>query len=514
MKRFTFLYILMLIASGCHIDPKDPRPNIVLIMGDDIGFSDLGCYGGEIQTPNLDKLAAEGIRFSDFYNMSKCETTRSVLLTGLYQGNIKSVNIASLLGDAGYNTIQCGKEHFQKWVPEQCYAKHAFQKSLVFWTINEFFIPPDGELANPYELNGVEISYNQLENEIDPLYKTDVLTDYALKFLREAIGDDKPFFLYMPYNSAHYPLQARPEDIARFRGSYKAGWDKLRQERYERMTGSGILNPENELSPPTSNVNKFRGHPKGDDEIREKIPLYRPWESLSEEEKDELDLEMSVFAAMVYRLDLNVGRIVSFLEENHEIDNTLIIYLSDNGSCPYDSNVDFDHQPGPGNSYRTLCAAWANLGNTPFKFFKQFGHEGGAHTHLIANWPEKILNKGSIVHTPGHVVDLYPTLLEVAGVPYPEQFNEQSTLTLHGRSLHPVFIGQEMGNPEYIVSGFGERFRMFRNGKYKIVKKNNEAWELYDLYEDRTELNDLASTQPEKVKELESAYWQWQNELP
>ncbi len=511
MKRFFRLIVIPLsCVLGCQVDDVDTRPNIVLIMGDDIGFSDIGCYGGEIQTPNLDKLASEGIRFSDFYNMAKCETTRSVLLTGLYRGNEKAVNIASLLGEAGYSTIQCGKEHFQSWVPEECYAKVAFQSSLVFWKINEFFIPPDGKPANSYELNGVEISHELLENKIDPFYKTDVLTDYSIKFLTEAIKEDKPFFLYMPYNSAHYPLQARPEDIARFRGVYKAGWDKLRMERYERMTASGILDPKFMLSEPTANINKFRGHPKGDDEIREKIPLYRPWESLTEKEMDDLDLEMSVFAAMVYRLDLNVGRIVNFLKENGEFDNTLIIYLSDNGSCPYDSNVDFEYPPGPADSYRTLCAAWANLGNTPFKYFKQFGHEGGAHTHFIAHWPENIKNPGTIVHTPGHVVDLYPTLLEVAGLSYPEQFNDHSTLPLHGRSLLPSINGKAQDEPAYLVSGFQERFRMFRQGDFKIVKKNNEAWELYDLQEDRTELNDLASTRPEKVKDMESAYIQWQ----
>lgn len=514
IRNLCILFFLLMVFPGCHKNPDDTRPNIVLIMGDDIGFSDIGCYGGEIKTPNLDKLASEGLRFREFYNMAKCEPSRSALLTGMYHGNEKAVNVASLLGDAGYATIQCGKEHFQNWVPDRCYAKNTFRQSLTFWAINQFFIPPDGKLTNPYVLNGKEVNVEELENEIEPFYKTDVLTDYAIRFLEEAILKDDPFFLYMPYNSAHYPLQARPEDIAIFRNTYRSGWDNLRQKRYERMIEMGILDAKYKLSPPSSNINKYRGHPPGDDDIREKIPLYRPWDSLTEQEKDDLDLEMAVYAAMVFRLDLNIGRIVNFLKDNDKLDNTLIMYLSDNGSCPYDSNRDFIYPPGSAESYRTLCAAWANLGNTPFRYFKQFGHEGGCHTHFIVYWPEKIRNIGGITDVPGHIVDLFPTLLDAAGIQYPESYDNLPTLPLAGRSLLPAFTGDLTRDFDFMVSGFTDRFRMYRKGDYKLVRLNDEEWELYNMEEDMTELNDLAEENPEKVRDLVDEYETWKENLP
>jgi arylsulfatase len=514
IKVFFFFFIAILI-SGCNgTEPDKKPPNIVLIMGDDIGFSDLGSYGGEIMTPHLDRLAAEGIRFTQFYNMAKCEPTRSVMLTGHYKGDDRSLSVANLLNKANYTTIMCGKEHFQQWVPKSAYAVNNFDHTFTFWKISEFFVPPGGEMANPFILNGRELSVDEVENEIEPLYKTDVLTDYALKFLDTALIRDNPFFLYLPYNNAHYPLQAREEDIAKFRGKYLKGWDMIRQERYDKMIELGILDRKYPMSLPEGNINRFRGHPKGDEEIREKIPLYRPWESLTEEEKDDLDLEMSVFAAMVHRLDINVGRIIAYLKANDLYDNTLIMYLSDNGSCPYDSNRDFDHPPGGADGYRTLCAAWANAGNTPFRYYKQFGHEGGSHTHFIASWPRKIEDKGGITDQPGHVVDLLPTLIDIAGIAYPDQVSGKASLPPDGRSLLPVFLGQTREEPEYFMSGHTERFRMYREGDWKIVRANQEDWELYNMNDDRTEVDNLADKQPEKVQELVSNYEKRRSEWP
>jgi len=516
INRNHLLLIIILFTSiiflGCQ-STNDQKPNIVLIMGDDIGFSDLGCYGSEILTPNLDKLAKEGIRFSQFYNMAKCEPTRSVMLTGHYHGGERSMSLGGLLQKANYTTIMCGKEHFQEWVPQTAYAQHNFDHSFTFWKISEFFVPPSGKMANPFILNGLELSVKEVEHQIDPLYKTDVLTDYALKFLDTALTGKKPFFLYMPYNNAHYPLQARPEDIEKFKSKYLKGWDIIRKERYKKMIEIGILDSKYALSPPEGNINKFRGHPKGDEEIRDKIPLYRPWNSLSNQEKEDLDLEMAVFAAMVHRLDYNIGRIISYLDEKGIRDNTLIIYLSDNGSCPYDSNRDFIHPPGGPEGYRTLGAAWANVGNTPFRYFKQFGHAGGANTHFIANWPSRILNAGSITHQPGHVVDIVPTFLDIAGTSYPGQHEGQSTLALDGQSLLPVFFGQEREQPVYFMSGHTERFRMYREGDWKIVRVNDEEWELYNMEKDRTELNNRAKDNQVIVEQLLSNYQKWKSEL-
>lgn len=514
IRVLLFSYIIILITGCDDTEPEEQLPNIVLIMGDDIGFSDLGCYGGEIMTPHLDKLAGEGIRFTQFYNMAKCEPTRSVMLTGHYKGDDRSLSVAHLLNRANYTTIMCGKEHFQQWVPESAYANNNFDHTFTFWKISEFFVPPGGKMANPFILNGRELSVDEVENEIEPLYKTDVLTDYALKFLDTALTRDKPFFLYLPFNNAHYPLQGRQEDIAKFRGKYLVGWDTIRQKRYDKMIELGILDPKFLMSPPEGNINKFRGHPKGDEEIREKIPLYRPWNSLTTREKEDLDLEMAVFAAMVHRLDINVGRIIEYLKVNDLYDNTLIMYLSDNGSCPYDSNRDFIHPPGGSESYRTLGAAWANAGNTPFRYFKQYGHEGGSHTHFIASWPRKITDKGSITDHPGHVVDILPTLIEVAGITYPDHVSAKATLPPDGRSLLPIFLSQTREEPEYFISGHTDRFRMYREGDWKIVRANHDDWELYNMKDDRTEVNNLADKHPQKIQELVSKYEKRKSEWP
>lgn len=510
LKTYAFIVVVGLILINCnYLQPTEnevqQQPNIILIMGDDIGYSDLGCYGSEIQTPNLDRLAENGARFRTFYNLAKCNPTRSSLLTGHYQGDQRSLNMASLLNDNGYYTIHVGKEHFDDWVPDHCYAKNVFNQSFYFWAINEFHIPPGYNFQNPFMLNGRQLGVNGITVNKKPFFKTDVLTDYALNFVDSALHEGKPFFLYLPYHVAHYPLQARPEDISKYRGKYKIGWDTIRKRRYEKMLASGLLTGKYKLSRPTDNINKFRGHPRGDEDIRKNIPLYRPWESLNEQEKDDLDLEMAVFAAMIDRMDQNIGRLVQKLQTEGIFENTMIMYLSDNGSCPYDSNRDFEVPPGPANSYRTLSAAWANVGNTPFKYFKQFGHEGGARTHFIVHWPDKI-NEGFITGQPGHLVDIFPSVLDITGIEYPEIYHGTTTIPLHGASLLPILEGKTREGPEFFISGFTDRFRMFRSGKWKIVKANNEEWELYNMETDPTETNNLAREHPAKLQEMMQFY--------
>jgi len=489
------------------------KPNIILILGDDIGYSDIGPYGSEIKTPNLDRLADEGMRFSNFYNMSKCEPSRSTLFSGLYEGGKNAVNFAQVLKNAGYYVIHSGKEHWMKWAPQHVMAANVFDKSLTFWAMNEFFVPPSGKFAKPFVLNGDTLDgINGIYHEKEPFYKTDALTDNALQWMDEPVKKGQPFFLFLGYGAAHYPLQARPEDIAKYRGTYKKGWDKIREERLQRLKNMGLMAETTQLSPPSSNINKFRGHPKGDEERRAKIPLYRPWNTLSEKEQDELDLEMSVFAAMVDRMDQNIGRVLNYLDEKGIADNTIVIYLSDNGSCPYDSNRDFDYPPGVAEGFRTLCAAWANAGNTPFKYFKQYGHEGGAHTHFILRWPEKV-KAGTITQQTGHIIDIAPTLLEAANTPYPEKLGNIKPQPLEGSSLMPILMGKERKEPDFYISGWTDRFRMFRQHDWKIVKLNGEDWQLYNLQKDPTEINNLADSMPEKVKEMEQAYEQKQKEL-
>ena len=488
------------------------KPNIILILGDDIGYSDIGPFGSEIKTPNLDRLAGEGIRFSNFYNMSKCEPSRSTLFTGVYEGGKNSVNFAQILKNSGYYTIHSGKEHWMNRAPEHVFAKNVFDQSLTFKAMSEFFIPPSGDFVNPFILNGDTVQPNQIYHEKKPFYKTDVLTDNALQWMGKPVESNQPFFLFLGYGAAHYPLQARPEDIAKYRGTYKKGWDKIREERLERLKKMKLITDSTQISPPTSNINNYRGHPEGDEERRAKIPLYRPWNTLEEKEQDELDLEMAVFAAMVDRMDQNIGRILNYLDEKGIADNTIVIYLSDNGSCPYDSNRDFDFPPGVAEGFRTLCAAWANAGNTPFKYFKQYGHEGGAHTHFILRWPNKV-NPGTITHQTGHIVDIAPTLLQAANATYPKTMGNLYPQALDGSSLMPVLLGGERKEPGFYLSGWTDQFRMFRQHEWKIVKLNGDDWELYNLKEDPTEIHNLAEVHPDKLKDMVQAYQKKQEEL-
>jgi len=508
-----FLYTLWMPKQKVSATGVAPKPNIILILGDDIGYSDIGPFGSEIKTPSLDRLAEEGIRFSNFYNMSKCEPSRSSLFTGLYEGGKNSVNFAQILKNEGYYVIHSGKEHWMKWAPQHVFAKNVFDQSLTFEAMSEFFEPPSGKFARPFILNGDTVTnIEQIYFEKKPFFKTDALTDNALRWMEEPVKKGQPFFLFLGYGAAHYPLQARPEDITKYRGTYLKGWDKIREERMERLKSSGLIPAAAQLSPPSANINKFRGHPKDNEKIREKIPLYRPWESLDEAEKDKLDLEMAVYAAMIDRMDQNIGRVMEYLDKKEIAGNTIVIYLSDNGSCPYDSNRDFDFPPGVAEGFRSLSAAWANAGNTPFRFFKQYGHEGGTHTHFILRWPGKV-NPGAITHQTGHITDIAPTLLNAAGIDYPSQLGEIHPQPLQGSSLLPILEGKKRPEPEFYISGWTDKFRMFRQGNWKIVKLNDENWELYNLDDDPTEMNNLAVSMPEKVQQLADAYQQKSREL-
>lgn len=485
-----------LLASDNAI-PK--RPNIILIMADDMGYSDIGCYGSEIETPNIDKLAYEGMRFSTFYNMAKCNPSRSSLLTGLYKGGNGAVHIAQLTKEAGYFNIMSGKEHFDEWVPDYCKAENVFDHSFYFWATTEYFLPPSGQFERPFYLEGEELKANEIKHLRSPMYKTDFITDYALDWLDEASNKDKPFFLYLPYHVAHYPLQAREEDINKYKGKYKIGWDSLRIQRFRKIKELGILPPNIKLSPPEGNQNKFRGP------LIPSYTDYYPWDNLSELQKDSLDLEMAVYAAMIDRMDQNIGRILDKLDKTGEIDNTLILFLIDNGACPFYANKIKDVQPGPYNSYWSLRSSWANLCNTPFRQYKQAGHNGGCNTPFIAFWPG-VIQQNTICTQPGHVIDIAPTLIEILNINYPDSVSIYPTLSLNGSSLLPLFKGQNREEPSYYLSGFTDKFRMFRQGDYKIVRMNGEEWELYNLKDDPTELKNLANKFPERVNELSRNY--------
>jgi arylsulfatase len=486
---------------------KDP-PNIVLIMGDDIGYSDLGCYGSQIETPHIDRLAREGLRFTQFYNMAKCQTTRATLLSGLMlpRDHAKRAQpLPALLQQAGYYTAASGKEHFPGWVPSRFDFPEAFDDSFAFTGSTEFFVPPTGKLGQTFRLNGQDITPDDMELSQRPFYKTDAITDYGLHFLDNAEKTDKPFFLYLPYHAAHYPLQAREKDIAKYKGQFDEGWDALRKERFARQKELGVIPPHTKLSPPSDNIYPHRGG--------KQYAKYTPWDQTPESQREALSREMAVYAAMIDRLDQNIGRVLERVEAMGEADNTLVLFLIDNGACPFDNgsrNWVTDGPIGSANSFEYQHPEWACAANTPFRYFKQYGHEGGSHTPFIAHWPGRV--QQGITDQLGHVADIMPTLLELTGQPYPKQFDSKPTPELDGRSLLPVFAGQQRAQPDVLVSGWGRDKRMMRAGDWKIVRVKGGPWELYNMAKDPSELNDLADDRPQKFKTLVKEYRQWREQ--
>jgi len=486
------------------------RPNIVLIMVDDMGYSDIGCYGGEIRTPNLDKLAAGGVRFTQFYNAARCCPTRASLLTGLYphqagmggmvttggakpgayQGylNDRCVTIAEVLREAGYSTLMSGKWHVGEerpnWPVDRGFDKYY---GLISGGANYFDITKS---KRPGIKRGFAIDDQPFMPDKNTFFMTHAISDNAVRFLDTHGRRDDPFFMYVAYTAPHWPLHALPEDIARYKGRYMRGWDVLRKERHERQLQMGIIDSRWPVSP-------------RDEEVT-------PWEDV--ENKEEMDLRMAVYAAQVDEVDQGVGRICQKLQELGKWDNTLILFLSDNGGCHEGGPWGFDNRdnglpPGGVDSYMSYGRSWANMSNTPFRMFKHWVHEGGIATPLIAHWPEMIEQHGSITHQPGHIIDVMATCCDVAGTPYPDTYRGKEIVPLEGKSLLPIFRGKEREGHEAIGwEHMGNR--AIRVGKWKLVAKEARGpWELYDLEADRTELNDLAAKQPDRVKKM-AAMWQ------
>jgi len=326
-------------------------------------------------------------------------------------------------------------------------------------------------------------------------YTTNAFTDYAVEFLDEAGKKDAPFFLYVAYNAPHYPLHALPEDIAKYRGKYMKGWDAVRKERYARMVEIGLIDERWKMS--------GRGQDKH--KSYSDIP---PWEDV--EDKEAEDLNMAVYAAMVDRMDRNIGRILDKLKKLGEEDNTLVMFLSDNGGCPYERNKTKDIAPGPAESYRTYDAPWANVSNTPFRLYKRFNHEGGNATPFIVRWPSVISRGGGITHQTGHIIDIMATCLEVGRAEYPCEYQGRKVLRYDGQSLLPIFEGRRRKGHEALFWEY-MRNKAVRQGKWKAVTVQDNPWELFDMEADRTELNDLAKKEPEKLKELVGLYEKWRS---
>ncbi len=471
-------YALVLLFSAAWHPLEAAPPNVVLIMADDLGFADLGCYGSEIETPNLDRLAARGLRFNQFYNTAKCHSSRVSLLTGLYCDQAGSeklsrgATIAEVLGESGYFTAMSGKWHLSKQPTDFGFDRYwgHLSGATNFFTGDDTFRLNGEKWEVPRELNG------------KPFYATTAITDFALDFLEEATETDKPFLLYTAYNAPHYPLQAPEEAVKKYDGVYDGGWDDLREVRHRRQLDSGLLPAKWKLSPRPDHV--------------------PAWESLSAEERAWEADRMEVFAAMVDVLDENIGRIVSFLEEKDLLDNTLILFCSDNGACPFERTRGRYLEPWDAESYWTYDASWAHAGNTPFRLYKQNQHEGGISSPLIVHWPEGLKTMpGMVTDQPGHLIDFMATFIDLTEAKYPSRIGVRQIDPLQGRSLVPIFRGETREPHETLYFRFGGD-RALRQGPWKLVSAKLGKWELYNLEEDRTELRDLSEEQPERVEAM------------
>ncbi len=490
------------------------KPSIVIVMADDMGFSDIGCYGSEIRTPNLDRLAEGGLRFSQFYNAARCCPTRAALLTGLYphqagvggmvgpskrpgyRGRLtdRCVTIAEVLRTAGYQTLMSGKwhvTHYNYTNPEPTLHRESWPRQRGF---DRFF----GTLAgggNYYVPPGL-MRDNEFIEADEGLYYTDAINDEAARFIDEA--EDGPLFLYVAHVAPHWPLHALPDDIARYQGVYDIGWDALRAARHARLIDAGLVSAEWPLTP------RDRRVPAWDD------APHKAWESH----------RMAVYAAQIDRMDQGIGRIVEALRRTGRLDNTLLLFLADNGGCAeiiQGTNTRHgrfprggtrpDVLPGPPDTYASYGIGWANASNTPFRLYKKWAHEGGTATPLIAHWPRRITDPGAIRHQVGHVIDLMATCVDIAGAEYPKKFGGHDILPLEGKSLVPAFEGKSIDRDALYWEHFGNR--AVRTGPWKLAAEAKGKWELYHIETDRTELHDLAEEHPELVQKLAALWDAW-----
>lgn len=493
LRKISYLQTLLIVSIFLlkvhSIFGEETRPNIILIMCDDMGFSDLGSYGGEIETPNLDSLAYNGLRFTDFHNNAKCSETRASLMTGLWHQQSKNlkkpnhVTLAEVLKSSGYSTSMVGKWHVNGHPMDRGF-EHYF--GFLNGCINFF--------------NGNE--WNSGENNMylgkkpwiagDDFYSTDAFTHFAKEFITEMTINkpDSPFFLYLAHNAPHFPLQAPGVNIEKYKGKYRLGWDNLRKNRAERMKKLGIIDQNWKLS--------------------DRDPKIESWSSLDNEEKRFMEPMMEVYAAMLDRLDENIGELIQYLKKRNLFENTLIMFLSDNGACPYERLRNDILTPGPEESEIAYDARWANACNTPLRLYKQYAHNGGTLTPFIAHWPKKIKNKGSITTRIGHIVDIMPTLIDVGMAEYPTKLNGKNILPMEGESLINILLGtsDSQTRTKPIFWEFSGHHAI-RIGPWKLVAEKSKEWELYKIDKDRTESNNLAKKYPEKVEELAVLYKHW-----
>ncbi len=498
MQRTLILTIIALfslfLASPNHaVAQPDNRPNIVLIMADDMGFSDLGCYGGEIETPNLDSLASSGIRFRNFYNNAKCELTRASLLTGYWWHHVgasatvhySAPTFGERMREQGYRTLMVGKWHAGQTPHARGFDRHygLVDGCCNFWNPGH---ARDGE-AEPakkkirrWAIDDQEFMPYQPPTK--DFYTTDAFTDYAVDYLKQYRDEQKPFLLYVAYTAPHYPLHASEEDVAKYRGKYREiGWDELRRRRFAQQQKLGVLPAAAELSP------RDKGLPA--------------WDDIPEKDRDWWDLRMATYAAMIDRMDRNIGRILETLKAHDDLENTIIFFLSDNGASEdsSDRSTVAGSLPWEVTSYMTQGRTWANASNTPYRKYKTTNFEGGTRTPLIASWPG-VTQPGTTTDHVGHLIDFVPTMLELANAEVPAD--------LPGTPLQNALAGKPSTRSWPLYWKFNQA-KAIRNEQWKLVQLGKKNWELYDLSSDPTECHDLADQHSEKVKELSEQWQKW-----
>ncbi len=494
------------------------RPNIILILADDMGFSDIGCFGSEISTPNLDKLASRGMRVSQFYNNPRCCPSRASIMTGLYSqqagmgmmtsdfgrypypgyvGDLsaQTLTIPEALKLAGYNTAMVGKWHLTP-LPNEApsVGKHN-------WPLQRGFDRFWGMIAGAsVYFNSKAICHDNQPIEMPGApesYLTDLWADHAVGYVDELAKEKKPFFLYAAFNAPHWPLQAPEAQIQKYAARYAGGWDALREERHGKQIRLGLVDPQWPLTP--------------------RDPRVPAWEKAEDKEWEQR--RMAVYAAMIDRLDQGIGRIVDKVEEAGLSENTLIVFLSDNGgnaeelgrppnTAPGMKRGNFPNvMPGPADTFESIGIPWGNCANTPFRLYKHYTQEGGIATPFIACWPKVIRPTPRPIHAVGHETDLMPTFLEVSGANYPARVKAGPLPALAGESLVPLFTGGTRDRAPIFWEHEGNR--AVRDGQWKLVSRYTEAWELHDMEADRTEMNDLAKSQPERVKRMAKMWDDW-----
>jgi arylsulfatase A-like enzyme len=508
IKKLFILALLVVVQFQLFGQKK--QPNIIVILADDLGFSDIGAFGSEIKTPNLDKLAKNGLILKQFYNAGRCCPSRASLLTGLYshqagvgdmvqdkgfpayQGylNEHCITIGQALKQAGYNTIVSGKWHVGL-VPSAWAVNRGFDDSFTLQNNGSSYFN-----SQPLYNDGRNVTFLKGDKEIirtdTSTYLTQEITNFAIGSLEKQRNQQKPFFLYVAYNAPHWPIQALPEDIAKYRGKYLDGWDKLRARRFKKLKEQRIIDENWNLT------NRF-----------EKVP---DWEKLSDDEKDKWDHRMAIYAAMIDRMDAGIGEILEKVKSLGEEDNTLVLFLSDNGGSADDvKNWNYVTQkngtPGSVASIDSYESPWGNVSNTPFQLFKKNTHEGGIASPFIAYYPKHI-KAGILSNRVSHLIDVFPTCLEFAGSQYPDFFQGKKLIPLEGISLKKEFEGQQ-SDAHKALFWEHEGSKAVRKGQWKAVAENKQPWELYNLATDRTETKNLAKSEPELLQTLIDLHQQW-----